>query len=201
MIRPPTLVVLAAGRAAPREAPRSASVLPADAHLPDVPASALAATLRRAVESRLPILVVAHQAQVDEIATWVARRDIKSLPDGDRRSVAALVAVGVAERPDAPGWVVLPGESAGPRPETLRALAGALDDHALVFAQFRGRRGRLAAYAGELYPELVALSSDDDWRRLVARYPATGVEVDDPGILPAVGAAPAAAPPTRVRAG
>ncbi|MDQ6684246.1 MAG: nucleotidyltransferase family protein, partial [Pseudomonadota bacterium] len=31
--------------------------------------------------------------------------------------------------------------------------------------------------------ELVALRGDEGARRLVARYPAWGVEIDDPGIL------------------
>ena len=37
--------------------------------------------------------------------------------------------------------------------------------------------------APELYSELVTLSGDEGARRLVARYPAHGVEVDDPGVL------------------
>jgi molybdenum cofactor cytidylyltransferase len=38
-------------------------------------------------------------------------------------------------------------------------------------------------FGTELYSELVRLSGDEGARRLVARYPAHGVEVDDPGVL------------------
>ena len=40
-----------------------------------------------------------------------------------------------------------------------------------------------AAGAAELYSELVLLNVDEGARRLVARYPAYGVEVGDPGVL------------------
>jgi molybdenum cofactor cytidylyltransferase len=39
------------------------------------------------------------------------------------------------------------------------------------------------AFAGELYSELIQLSGDDGARRVLARYPAHGQDVDDPGSL------------------
>ena len=39
------------------------------------------------------------------------------------------------------------------------------------------------AFSAELYSELAALSGDEGARRLIARYPAMGVELDDPGVL------------------
>ena len=38
-------------------------------------------------------------------------------------------------------------------------------------------------FGAELYSELVVLDSDEGARRIAARYPALGVEVDDPGVL------------------
>ena len=55
--------------------------------------------------------------------------------------------------------------------------------HPVVYAQHRGRRGHPVGFASELYSELALLSGDEGARRLVARYPAQGVEVDDPGVL------------------
>ena len=69
------------------------------------------------------------------------------------------------------------------RPGTITAVAGALDGHAVAFAQHHGRRGHPVGFGAELYSELTALSGDEGARRLVARYPAFGVEVDDPGVL------------------
>jgi len=53
----------------------------------------------------------------------------------------------------------------------------------VVVAQYRGRRGPVAAFSGELYSELIVLDGDDGARRLVSRYPMHGEEVDDPGVL------------------
>ncbi len=69
------------------------------------------------------------------------------------------------------------------KPSTLAAVASALDDYPVAYAQHRGRRGHPVGFAAELYSELVMLSGDEGARRLVARYPAHGVEVDDAGVL------------------
>jgi molybdenum cofactor cytidylyltransferase len=39
------------------------------------------------------------------------------------------------------------------------------------------------AYAAELFSELIQLRSDDDARRMMARYPAQALELDDGGVL------------------
>jgi molybdenum cofactor cytidylyltransferase len=69
------------------------------------------------------------------------------------------------------------------RPETLRRVAGELDRHPVAYAQHDGRRGHPVGFAAELYSELVQLSGDEGARRLIARYPAFGIDVDDPGVL------------------
>ena len=53
----------------------------------------------------------------------------------------------------------------------------------LVFAQHKGMRGHPVGFSAELYSELSSLRGDEGARRLVARYPAVGIEVDDPGVL------------------
>ncbi|MDE2093473.1 MAG: nucleotidyltransferase family protein, partial [Burkholderiales bacterium] len=63
-------------------------------------------------------------------------------------------------------------------------------------------------FSAELYSELVTLSGDEGARRLIARYPALGLEVDDPGAvldvdtladLDAVRRAGTASPPSALR--
>jgi molybdenum cofactor cytidylyltransferase len=39
------------------------------------------------------------------------------------------------------------------------------------------------AFAAELFSELVQLAGDEGARRLMARYPSQGIELDDPGVL------------------
>ena len=53
----------------------------------------------------------------------------------------------------------------------------------MAYAQYQGRRGHPVGFAAELYSELMMLSGDEGARRIVARYPAIGVDVDDPGVL------------------
>jgi molybdenum cofactor cytidylyltransferase len=69
------------------------------------------------------------------------------------------------------------------RPETLHAVARALELHPVAFTQYRGRRGHPVGFAAELYSDLAKLSGDEGARRLVARYPSHAVEVDDPGAM------------------
>jgi molybdenum cofactor cytidylyltransferase len=69
------------------------------------------------------------------------------------------------------------------RPATLLAVAAALEQHPVAYAQYQGRRGHPVGFAAELYSELMMLSGDEGARRIVARYPAIGVDVDDPGVL------------------
>ena len=45
-------------------------------------------------------------------------------------------------RPDASGWLVLPGDMPLVRPASLRAVADALDQQPIAFAQYRGRHTR-----------------------------------------------------------
>jgi molybdenum cofactor cytidylyltransferase len=69
------------------------------------------------------------------------------------------------------------------RPGSLLAVASALEQYPVAYAQHRGRRGHPVGFAAELYSELMLLSGDEGARRVVARYPAQAVELDDPGVL------------------
>lgn len=148
----------------------------------------LGATLRHAIESQLAVVVVTTEALADLARRSVAARDVIVLPEVGSVGHTALgmghsIAAGVSGRPNAMGWLVLPGDMPLVRPATLQAVAGQLAQHAVVYAQHKGRRGHPVGFAAELYSELVALSGDEGARRLVARYPALGLELDDPGVL------------------
>jgi molybdenum cofactor cytidylyltransferase len=93
------------------------------------------------------------------------------------------IAAGVSARPDARGWLILPGDMPLVRPASMLAVARQLEHHPVVYAQHKGRRGHPVAFSPELYSELVTLTGDEGARRLIARYPAIGVELDDAGVL------------------
>ena len=150
--------------------------------------SVLAATLANAIASHLHVVVVTTAALADIACISVAARDVVVLPEVGSAGAGSLgigvsIAAGVAACADAAGWLVLPGDMPLVQPATLVAVARALDHHAIAYAQHNGRRGHPVGFAAELYSELASLSGDEGARRLLARYPAFGIEIDDPGTL------------------
>jgi molybdenum cofactor cytidylyltransferase len=145
--------------------------------------TALSATLRNAIASGLPLLVVTTAELAPLAQQQVATRDVVILSPQRGRGVGESIAAGVSARADAAGWVVLPADMPQVRPTTMQQVAQALQTHAVAYAQYLGRRGHPVGFAAELYSELVALTGDEGARRLVVRYPAQAVEVDDPGVL------------------
>lgn len=181
----PTVIVLAAGLGSRFDGQRHKleQALDDDAHHAS---SVLAVTIGHAIASRLPVLVVTTAALEPLARSQVAARDVIVVPAAAPirgRGIGDSIAAGVAARSDAAGWLILPADMPRVQPATLQAVARALAQHAVSYAQHAGRRGHPVGFAAELYSELVMLSGDEGARRLVARYPAHGVDVDDPGAL------------------
>lgn len=148
----------------------------------------LGATLRQVLASHLPMVIVTTSALVPIAQGSVATRDIVVLPEvgtpgSEPLGMGYSIACGVMARPDASGWLVLPGDMPMIEPATLRAVARELRHHTVAYAQYRGQRGHPVGFAAELYSELATLTGDEGARRLLARYPAHAVEVADPGVL------------------
>ena len=145
-------------------------------------------TLQRAIASHLQVVVVTTERLADVARRSIAARDVVVLPEVGAAGHESLgmgysISAGVGVRPDAAGWLVLPGDMPRVQPTTLQAVARELAHHAVAYAQYQGRRGHPVGFAAELYSELSLLSGDEGARRLVARYPAVGVDVDDAGTL------------------
>ena len=182
MGRQPAVIVLAAGKGSRFLGPehKLAQVLGTS--------TVLGTTLQHAIESHLAVVVVTTEPLAGVACRSVAARDVVVLPEVGAPGQAELgmgysIGAGVAARPDAAGWLILPADMPRVRPSTLQAVAAELAHHAVAYAQYRGRRGHPVAFSAELYSELIGLRGDEGARRLIARYPAMGVEVDDPGVL------------------
>ena len=178
----PTVIVLAAGRG---------SRFGGDRHKlmhQWMGATVLEATLARAMSSQLPLVVVTTEGLSSSVREYVAARDVVVLPsigDDDRAplGVGYSIAAGVAASPNASGWLLLPADMPMIEAATIRAVAAKLSTHPVVFAQYGGRRGHPVGFSAELYSELVRLTGDEGAKRLVARYPAVGVPVNDEGVV------------------
>lgn len=182
MVARPAVIVLAAGK--------GSRFLGADHKLAQTlgASTVLGTTLQHAIASDLQVVVVTTQALADLACRSVAARDVIVLPEVGAPGETALgmgysIGAGVSARPEAGGWLILPGDMPQVQPLTLQAVARQLAHDAVAYAQYKGRRGHPVGFSPELYSELIALRGDEGARRLVARYPAVGVEVDDPGVL------------------
>ena len=147
--------------------------------------SVLVRTLHNALASGMSVVLVVSEALIDEAKGLVAPRDMVVV---DVRSqtgwgMGDSIAAGVSVHASAAGWLVLPADMPLVRPASLRAVADALDQQPIAFAQHHGRRGHPVGFAAELFSELVMLKGDEGARRLRARYPTAAVELDDPGVL------------------
>jgi molybdenum cofactor cytidylyltransferase len=181
MSNSPVIVVLAAGLGTRFGGPRHKLAQPLGSN------TVLGQTVSHAIESGLPVVVVTTESLQADAARMVAGRDVVLLP-GPRQAAQSFgmghsIAAGVSARPDAGGWLILPGDMPLVQPASLSAVAAALAHHPVVFAQHRGRRGHPVGFAAELFSDLVQLSGDEGARRIVARYPSHGVELADPGVL------------------
>ena len=147
--------------------------------------SVLVRTLHNAIASEMSVVLVISEALIDEARGLVAPRDMVVV---DVRSqtgwgMGDSIAAGVSIHASASGWLMLPADMPLVRPSSLRAVAEALDQQPIAFAQHHGRRGHPVGFAAELFSELVMLKGDEGARRLLARYPTAAVELDDPGVL------------------
>jgi molybdenum cofactor cytidylyltransferase len=173
----PAVIVLAAGKGSRFAGVRHKLIQPFGS------STVLGSTLANALASQLPVVVVTTEALASEAARSIATRDVVVVSDFEAaRGMGHSIAAGVAARAHARGWLVLPADMPRVGAATLRTVAAALDTHPVVYAQHRGRRGHPVAFSAELFSELLSLTGDEGARRLLARYPAVGIEIDDPGI-------------------
>lgn len=174
----PVLVILAAGQGRRFAGPGHKLEQPLGQ------STVLGRTLATAIASRLRVIVVCTESLAPAVRRSVAARDVVVLSrDAAAQGMGRSIAAGVNAAADASGWLILPGDMPLLKVETLRAVAARLEHDPVVFAQHRGQRGHPVGFSAELYSELIALEGDEGARRLLARYAAQPVVVDDPGVL------------------
>lgn len=184
--RRPAVVVLAAGRGS-RFRGTGHKLEQALGNAPDGE-TLLARSLAHAIASRLPVVVVTTPLLAPAAHRLVAARDVVVLSDRDSNGspqpigMGHSIAAGVSASGDADGWLILPADMPLVQPATLLAVAAGLERYPVCYAQYRGMQGHPVGFGTELYSELTALQGDEGARRIVARYAAQPIVVDDPGV-------------------
>lgn len=70
------------------------------------------------------------------------------------------IAAAVRATPDAPGWLVLPGDLPLVHSDTLRAVAEALAQHAVVIPLYQGARGHPVGFSASCREDLLDLKGN-----------------------------------------
>ena len=102
------------------------------------------------------------------------------------RGMGASLAWGVAQRPEADGWLIALADMPFIRPATLSRVAEALAGPAAIAAPvFDGKRGHPVAFGAAYREALLDLDGDRGGRDLLANHPdrLRLVPCDDPGVL------------------
>ena len=148
----------------------------------------LARTLGHAIATQLRVVVVTSAALAPAVHRLVAARDVVTLGDRDAHGrpqpigMGHSIVAGVSATGDADGWLILPADMPLVQPTTLLAVAEGLERFPVCYAQYRGMQGHPVGFGTELFSELMALQGDEGARRIVARYAAQPIPVDDPGV-------------------
>jgi molybdenum cofactor cytidylyltransferase len=181
----PAIVVLAAGRGMRFHGEGHKL----EQQLREAGETVLSATLGHALETGLRVVVVTSARMAPAVNRLIAARNAVVLPELDSHGrlnpegMGYSIAAGVSASGDSNGWLIVPADMPLLRPSSMLAVAAALEQYPIAFAQYRGRRGHPVGFSAELYSELVALQGDEGARRILARYPSQAIEVDDAGVL------------------
>lgn len=101
------------------------------------------------------------------------------------RGMGHSLAHGISNARESGGWIVALADMPRVKPETIAALADALETGAVIAAPVcRGERGHPVAFSSKLRDELLTLSGDTGARHVIERHSTevTLVECDDEGI-------------------
>lgn len=149
----------------------------------------LTRTVRHAIATRLRVVVVTTPALAPTALKLLPVADVVALPEQDSKGrpspvgMGYSIAAGVGAAGDAEGWLIVPADMPLLQPASMLAVADAILHFPVAYAQHRGRQGHPVGFGTELYSELVGLQGDEGARRIVARYPAQAINLDDPGVL------------------
>lgn len=105
------------------------------------------------------------------------------LAQGDHPGMGDSIAAAVRATADAEGWLVLPADLPLLQPETIRQVAQAPAQHAVVRPVYQGRRGHPVRFARALGAQLMGLKGNQGAAPVVIAQGATELIVNDAGCV------------------
>jgi molybdenum cofactor cytidylyltransferase len=103
--------------------------------------------------------------------------------DAGHPGMGDSIAAGVRATADAAGWLVLPGDLPLVRPDSLRAVAQALERASVVLPVHAGTRGHPVGFRREHGAALQALAGAEGAASIVKQAQPLRLDLDDPGIV------------------
>lgn len=109
------------------------------------------------------------------------------LEDAGHDGMGDTIAAAVRATPEAAGWLILPGDLPLVQAATLRAVAHALAQHAVVVPMFKGARGHPVGFSAACRDALLDIKGNQGAARVVHEQAAINsvayVDVTDEGVV------------------
>jgi molybdenum cofactor cytidylyltransferase len=99
------------------------------------------------------------------------------------QGMGASIATGVAATANAPGWLILPADLPLVQADSLRRVAEALAQHAVVAPWVQGQRGHPVGFGAVCREALLALSGDQGAKSVMQAHAPWRLDLDDLGCI------------------
>lgn len=133
--------------------------------------------LLRGIKTGLPLALVASKEAAKRAKQILPGNAIAELPDEIRFCINSgdalpkAIALGVANWPNAHGWIILPTSTSTLEAETLTAIAKAMVSQSIVYTQHNQQPAPPIGFGSEFFSELIRIQSRRELDRLINRYP------------------------------
>lgn len=147
----------------------------------------MAIAAARPLQSALPFSLAVIRREDRELARRLSEAGLHVVPCARAaHGLSASLACGIEAAAAASGWLIALADMPFIQPETIRALAAALEDGAaLVAPQYLGRRGHPVGFDRRFREALLSLTGDQGARELLVRHAAALrlIPVEDRGVI------------------
>ncbi len=143
-------------------------------------------TLQNVLASQLPTVLVCDKTLSSHARSLLPGNCIIEHDPGATHPDDALLSAmqtGMLACSQSDGWLFLPAHASMLKARTLQLVAQALGNNPIAYPRYQARPGVPMGFGRELFSELIRLHEKRDLTRLLSRYPAECIDVDDPGVL------------------